>query len=67
MIRRTLFLTMLILVFAGAWALYKWNSLRKTKFIRYPEFGISLPENYTVHGIDVSKYQDRIAWEEVQS
>ncbi len=40
---------------------------RKAKFTRYPEFGISIPENYSIHGIDVSKYQSLIAWEEVKA
>ncbi len=39
----------------------------KAKFTRYPEFGILIPENYSIHGIDVSKYQDMIAWEEVKT
>ena len=40
---------------------------RKAQFVRYPEFGINMPEGYGIHGIDVSKYQRQIAWEEVQS
>ncbi|MGH2552166.1 MAG: glycoside hydrolase family 25 protein, partial [Chitinophagaceae bacterium] len=40
---------------------------RKVKFTRYPEFGIYIPESYFIHGIDVSKYQDMIAWEEVKA
>lgn len=43
------------------------TSYRKAKFTRYPEFGISIPENYSIHGIDVSKYQSTIAWEEVKA
>ena len=51
----------------GVWMFYQWMAYRKTKFTRYPEFGISIPENYSIHGIDVSKYQGMIAWEEVQA
>ncbi len=40
---------------------------RKAKYSRYPEFGIIIPEEYGIHGIDVSKYQDMIAWEEVKN
>lgn len=29
-------------------------------------FGIPIPGNYTVHGIDVSRYQNRINWKEVK-
>ena len=35
---------------------------RKAHFVRYPEFGIDIPVNYTIHGIDVSKYQNVIDW-----
>lgn len=40
---------------------------KKVTFARYPEFGILIPENYSIHGIDVSKYQDMIVWEEVKA
>jgi lysozyme len=36
-------------------------------FVRYPEFGIAIPESYPIHGIDVSKYQQIIAWDEVKA
>ena len=61
-----LLLVLLIAIFAAP-LLYKWTAYRKAKFTRYPEFGISIPEDYSIHGIDVSKYQQLIAWEEVQA
>lgn len=54
-----------ILVF-GAWKVYWWLQYRKAKFTHYAEFGISIPDEYGIHGIDVSRYQDIIAWEEVK-
>ncbi|TXH21470.1 MAG: glycoside hydrolase family 25 protein [Chitinophagaceae bacterium] len=39
----------------------------KINFITYPEFGIELPDNFDIHGIDVSKYQKNIAWDAVKS
>ena len=51
----------------AAWVGYRWYLYRKAKFTRYPEFGIAIPNDYTIHGIDVSKYQDLIAWEEVKA
>jgi len=47
-----------------AWWLYYRN---QPHFIRYPEFGIGVPANFPIHGIDVSKYQDRIDWSEVSA
>lgn len=46
--------------------LYQVINTQKVKFVRYPEFGIAIPENYMIHGIDVSKYQEKIDWEEVK-
>ena len=55
-----------VLAFTG-WFCYQWYLYRKAKFTRYREFGIAIPNTYTIHGIDVSKYQDLIAWEEVKA
>jgi lysozyme len=52
----------LILVIVG----YEWWDARKTSFIKYDAFGIEIPTNYRIHGIDVSKYQQRIDWESVK-
>jgi lysozyme len=44
-----------------------WWLERRAGFIRYPEFGIDIPVNYSIHGIDVSKYQGIIDWASVKS
>lgn len=36
-------------------------------FAHYKEFGIDLPENYQIHGIDVSHHQGKINWPMVKS
>ena len=41
--------------------------LNRPKFVRYPAFGISMPVNFSIHGIDVSRYQDNIDWVAVRS
>src|SRR5436190_5393065 len=58
---------LLALLALAGWMLYQWLLYRKSKFTRYPEFGIGIPTEYTIHGIDVSRYQQLIAWEEVKS
>jgi len=55
-----------LLTFAGMMG-YKWFMYRKAKMTRYEEFGISIPSDYAIHGIDVSRYQQIIAWEEVKA
>jgi len=56
-----------IILITTGWLLYQQLQYRKAKFTRYPEFGIAIPESYSIHGIDVSKYQSMIAWEEVKA
>lgn len=34
----------------------------ETSFRLYPDFGIPIPENFSIHGIDVSRYQGQINW-----
>ena len=40
-------------------------SFNKSKKIGFPGFGIWLPPDYEVHGIDVSRHQGKINWESV--
>src|SRR5690242_8295227 len=50
---------------AGIYAYMKWTEYR-VNFVRYNAFGIEIPVNYNIHGIDVSHHQDVIDWEEVK-
>lgn len=61
------FVLFLTLAAAGAIAYigWLWWGARQLEFIRYPEFGIALPARYSIHGIDVSRYQERINWSTV--
>jgi lysozyme len=52
-----------IAVIAWLWI----SGTRQPKFVTYPEFGIPIPSNYEIHGIDVSRYQQRISWEAVKA
>jgi len=56
----------LLAVIASA-VYYITEYLSRPKFIRYPAFGIDLPVSYTIHGIDVSRYQSSIDWKEVKN
>ena len=40
--------------------------LNRPRFVRYPAFGIPIPVNYSIHGIDVSHHQAAIDWEDVK-
>ncbi|MBN8673771.1 MAG: glycoside hydrolase family 25 protein [Chitinophagales bacterium] len=66
-IRFIVVLVILMGMAAGSWMFFQWSSYRKAKFTRYPEFGIAIPTTYAIHGIDVSRYQHMIAWEEVKA
>jgi lysozyme len=37
------------------------------EFVRYPAFGIDIPQGYHIHGIDVSWYQGYISWPAVKN
>jgi len=45
---------------------YLWWQSRQLQFVHYPEFGIPIPNEYEIHGIDVSRYQQTISWEMVK-
>ncbi len=45
---------------------YRSQRINAAKFIRYPAFGIDIPESYEIHGIDVSKHQSYIDWPSVK-
>jgi lysozyme len=47
--------------------LYDWWLEWRAHFVRYPEFGIDIPVNYPIHGIDVSKFQNIVDWKSVKS
>lgn len=55
-----------ILLGAAAVLGYTWWQNRKARFVKYAAFGIPIPENYSIHGIDVSRYQQTIAWDAVK-
>ena len=62
--------TLAMLIFMGGllgWLYYKKIHAfffldKETNFTLYHGFGISLPDGYALHGIDVSRYQQRINW-----
>jgi lysozyme len=56
---------LLLLTVAAIW-LYERFGVNKARFVKYKEFGIAIPENYAIHGIDVSRYQETIAWDLVK-
>jgi lysozyme len=45
---------------------YLWWQSKQLEFVRYPEFGIPIPSEYEIHGIDVSRYQQTISWDMVK-
>jgi len=58
---------MVVLALVGmGWLGWLWWRTEETDMVRYPEFGIPIPIQYSIHGIDVSRYQQRISWEAVR-
>ncbi|MCX8019798.1 MAG: glycoside hydrolase family 25 protein [Chitinophagaceae bacterium] len=56
---------LLVVLAAVAVSVFLINPFRLRR-IRYPAFGIDIPSGYSIHGIDVSRYQKYIMWEEVK-
>jgi lysozyme len=50
----------------GGYFIYFWWMEKQAGFAHYPGFGIALPIDYEIHGIDVSHHQSVIAWDEVK-
>ena len=69
--KRSLFrifvLPVLLLAAAGIATYYVTGFLNRPKFVRYPAFGIDIPVNFSMHGIDVSHYQSNIDWAAVKA
>src|SRR4029077_6599664 len=61
------FIVLVTLLIFGSYVGYQWWLYGRARFVRYPEFGISIPIEYSIHGIDVSKYQQMIAWDVVSA
>ena len=53
-------------IVVASFNIYDWWLERKAAAARYKEFGIPIPSGYSIHGIDVSRYQQVINWEEVK-
>jgi lysozyme len=54
-----------IILCSTASAFYYLKISSPGSFIHYEEFGIDIPGNYSIHGIDVSRYQEKITWKNV--
>ena len=63
---RPVIISLLVLVLASVIIYYLSKQYYKPSFIRYPAFGIDLPINFSIHGIDVSRYQQTIGWPAVK-
>ncbi len=70
--KRTRKLVLLVVLLALAavsyitYTAYRWWEGRQMEFVTYEAFGIPMPAKYEIHGIDVSRYQQRISWQGVK-
>lgn len=61
------YILVLILLAGMSTAGWWWYNYQFSNFVTYPEFGIGIPESFSIHGIDVSHHQDNINWDLVKS
>lgn len=59
---RSFYFLLIILGIAAAGAWWWFSRQKELEFVRYEEFGIDMPVNYSVHGIDISKFQKDVNW-----
>ncbi|MEQ1553420.1 MAG: glycoside hydrolase family 25 protein [Ferruginibacter sp.] len=59
-------ITVLVLVVFAVGFYYVKGKFFSAAFTRYSEFGIDIPTNFSIHGIDVSHHQQDISWEDVR-
>lgn len=56
----------LLLAVAASSVYYIAGRFNRPSFVHYPAFEIDLPVPYSIHGIDVSRYQHNIDWQAVK-
>lgn len=61
-----IFTTLVMLSLIAVAFYYARQDLLSTS-VHYREFGIAIPKRYHIHGIDVSRYQHKIQWEDVRA
>jgi lysozyme len=66
LVKKIIFFAVLFAVAGLGYLTFLWWQSRQVQFVRYPEFGIPIPARYSIHGIDVSRYQQRISWKAVE-
>ncbi len=62
----TLLLSLMALLMLSSGILLYLRYFDGSPGVYYKDFGIHIPGHYQIHGIDVSKYQKKIAWEQVE-
>jgi len=63
---RTLLVSLTVVSCLAIIAFYLSRYFTRPSFVHYDAFGISLPSNYAIHGIDVSRHQRNISWDAVK-
>jgi len=66
-VRLIIALTLFVAFLGMGYLVYLWATNQRTSFVHYKEFGIPIPTQYGLHGIDVSRYQQRISWTAVKT
>jgi lysozyme len=63
---KSILIPLALLAFVASAVYYITGYFDTPKFVHYPAFGIDIPVNYRIHGIDVSRYQHNIDWTAVK-
>ena len=63
---RTVMIALFILITVATGIYYFSDYFSRPSFVHYKKYGIDIPANYRIHGIDVSKHQGVISWKDVK-
>ena len=64
--KRYYFIASVVFLVLLVFFVLRWNQSRRVKSIKYDRFGIEIPADYTIHGIDIGRYQLKIGWGQVR-
>lgn len=64
---RVFFVPLLVLALSATIIYFVTYYMNRPRFVHYPAFGIDIPVNYNIHGIDISHHQGNIDWADVKS
>jgi len=65
-LKAIIIISSILIIGIAVWLFYQYKLVNRSEHTFYKAFGISIPNKYTINGIDVSKHQGYIYWAAVK-